>query len=134
MQQSYYPFQLGTPSYTPASPQPDTWTCNLQEAGTLPEQLQVFPWFSQRVLARCSDNSITHHDLLKLLPADRYVPPAAFAASILHHNLCLSAYIGACCVLLVLHVQMYRVVCLGVVSLQVVSLQVHLSICQPLHN
>lgn len=40
----------------------------------MPEQLQVFPWFSQRVLARCSDNSITHHDLLKQLSADRFVP------------------------------------------------------------
>lgn len=51
--------------------QAEAWACILQEAGTLPEQLQVFPWFSQRVLARCSDNSITHHDLLKLLSADR---------------------------------------------------------------
>ena len=48
-------------------------TCNLQDAGSSPEQLQVFPWFSQRVLARCSDNSITHHDLLKQLSADRCV-------------------------------------------------------------
>lgn len=34
----------------------------------------MFPWFSQRVLARCSDNSITHQDLLKQLSADRFVP------------------------------------------------------------
>lgn len=43
----------------------------MQEAGTPPEHLQVFVWFSQRVLARCSDNSITHHDLIKQLAADR---------------------------------------------------------------
>ena len=46
--------------------------CCLQEAGTPPDHLQVFAWFTQRVLARCSDNSITHHDVLRLLSADRY--------------------------------------------------------------
>lgn len=43
----------------------------MQEAGTPPDQLQVFPWFNSRVLARCSDNSITHHDVLRMLSADR---------------------------------------------------------------
>ena len=69
------------------------WVCILQEAGTLPEQLQVFPWFSQRVLARCSDNSITHHDLLKLLSADRCVP--------LFHACRYSYKLDTCCLCLV---------------------------------
>ncbi|KAL0033609.1 hypothetical protein WJX79_007484 [Trebouxia sp. C0005] len=43
----------------------------MQEAGTPVEQLQVFSWFRERVLARCPDNSITHHDVLRQLSADR---------------------------------------------------------------
>jgi len=45
----------------------------LQEAGTPVEQLQVFSWFRERVLARCPDNSITHHNVLRQLSADRYI-------------------------------------------------------------
>ncbi|DBA77673.1 TPA: hypothetical protein ACH3X2_008375 [Trebouxia sp. C0005] len=45
----------------------------MQEAGTPVEQLQVFSWFRERVLARCPDNSITHHDVLRQLSADRYI-------------------------------------------------------------
>ena len=45
----------------------------MQEAGTPPEQLQVFSWFRERVLARCPDNSITHHDVLRQLSADRCI-------------------------------------------------------------